>query len=65
MMDVAQVWDANFKLKINFIGHTGYVNSVAISPDGSLCASGGKDGCAILWDLNEGKHAFLHTGWKH
>ncbi|XP_033643947.1 guanine nucleotide-binding protein subunit beta-2-like 1 isoform X1 [Asterias rubens] len=27
----------------------------------SLCASGGKDGKAMLWDLNEGKHLYkLH-----
>lgn len=35
-------------------GHTDYVNTVAISPDGSLCASGGKDGIANLWDLASG-----------
>jgi len=29
---------------------------VTVSPDGSLCASGGKDGVAMLWDLNEGRH---------
>jgi len=34
----------------------GYVNTVTVSPDGSLCASGGKDGTAMLWDLNEGRH---------
>ena len=28
---------------------------MTVSPDGSLCASGGKDGTAMLWDLNEGK----------
>lgn len=31
---------------------------VTVSPDGSLCASGGKDGKAMLWDLNEGKHLY-------
>jgi len=36
-------------------GHTLGVNAVSISPDGSLCASGGKDGVCKLWDLNEGK----------
>ena len=28
-----------------------YLNCVTVSPDGSLCASGGKDGTAMLWDL--------------
>merc|ERR1711865_906970 len=31
---------------------------VIVSPDGSLCASGGKDGTAMLWDLNEGKRLY-------
>jgi guanine nucleotide-binding protein subunit beta-2-like 1 protein len=54
---VVKVWNLNqCKLRTNLIGHTGYVNTVTISPDGSLCASGGKDGVAMLWDLNEGKH---------
>ena len=46
------------KLKTNHFGHTGYVNTVTISPDGSLCASGGKDGIAMLWDLNDDKHLY-------
>ena len=41
------------------MGHNGYLNSVSVSPDGSLCTSGGKDCKAFLWDLNDGKH--LHT----
>jgi len=51
-----KVWDmGNFDLKHNLVGHNSYVNAVTVSPDGSLCASGGKDGLAMLWDLNEGK----------
>merc|ERR1711988_1152515 len=54
---VVKVWNLNHcKLRTNLMGHTGYVNSVTVSPDGSLCASGGKDGTAMLWDLNEGRH---------
>ena len=53
------VWNlTNCKLRTNLTGHTGYINSVTVSPDGSLCASGGKDGTAQLWDLSEGKHLY-------
>merc|ERR1719506_1025609 len=48
---MVKVWSlTNCKLRKNLVGHTGYVNSVTVSPDGSLCASGGKDGVAMLWD---------------
>jgi len=55
---IVKVWtlDHWIKLRTNLHGHTGYVNTVTVSPDGSLCASGGKDGTAMLWDLNEGRH---------
>lgn len=57
---MVKVWNlTNCRLKINHSGHTGYLNTVTVSPDGSLCASGGKDCKAMLWDLNDGKH--LHT----
>ncbi|XP_016295524.1 guanine nucleotide-binding protein subunit beta-2-like 1 [Sinocyclocheilus anshuiensis] len=56
---MVKVWNlANCKLKTNHIGHNGFLNTVTVSPDGSLCASGGKDGQAMLWDLNEGKHLY-------
>jgi guanine nucleotide-binding protein subunit beta-2-like 1 protein len=32
--------------------------TITISPDGSLCGSGGKDGTAMLWDVNDGKHLY-------
>merc|ERR1712083_541758 len=54
---VVKVWNLNHcSLRTNLLGHKGYVNTVTVSPDGSLCASGGKDGIAMLWDLNEGRH---------
>jgi guanine nucleotide-binding protein subunit beta-2-like 1 protein len=48
----------NCKLKNDLSGHGGYINTVTVSPDGSLCASGGKDGTAMLWDLAEGKSLY-------
>jgi len=60
---LVKVWNlTNCKLKYNHIGHTGYLNCVTVSPDGSLCASGGKDARAMLWDLNEGKHLYTLEG---
>jgi len=56
---LVKVWTlAQCKLRNNLVGHTGYLNTVCVSPDGSLCASGGKDGTANLWDLNEGKQLY-------
>jgi len=53
---LVKVWNlSNCKLIRDFTDHNGYVNSVTVSPDGSLCASGGRDQVAILWDLNDGK----------
>jgi len=60
---VVKVWNlSTCRLKTNHIGHGGYINTVTVSPDGSLCASGGKDGNAMLWDLNEGKHLYTLSG---
>lgn len=40
---LVKVWNlSNCKLKNDHHGHNGYLNSVTVSPDGSLCASGGK-----------------------
>jgi guanine nucleotide-binding protein subunit beta-2-like 1 protein len=56
---LVKVWNlSNCKLRTNLIGHTGPVYCVTVSPDGSLCASGGKDTTAMLWDVNDGKHLY-------
>lgn len=56
---LVKVWNLNnCKLRTDLVGHTGYLNTVTVSPDGSLCASGGKGGIAMLWDLNEGKRLY-------
>jgi guanine nucleotide-binding protein subunit beta-2-like 1 protein len=60
---VVKVWTlSNCKRKSNHYGHNGYLNTVTVSPDGSLCASGGKDGKAMLWDLNDNKHLYTLDG---
>jgi len=54
-----KVWNlTNCKLKTNLAGHNAVLYTVTISPDGSLCASGGKGGTVMLWDVNEGKHLY-------
>lgn len=56
---LVKVWNlADSRLQADLVGHKGYLNTVTVSPDGSLCASGGKDGVAMLWDLNEGKQLY-------
>jgi len=61
---LVKVWNlSSCRLRTNLVGHTGYLNTVTVSPDGSLCASGGKDGVAMLWDLSEGKRLYsLESG---
>ena len=56
---MVKVWSLqNCTLRKDLKGHTGYVNTTTVSPDGSLCGSGGKDGVAMLWDLGEGKRLY-------
>lgn len=59
------MWElSKFKLRTNHLGHTGYINIVSVSPDGSLAVSGGKDGITMLWGLNEGKQLYsLEAGY--
>jgi guanine nucleotide-binding protein subunit beta-2-like 1 protein len=53
------VWNVStMKLRTKLIGHNAPVYTVTISPDGSLCASGGKDCTVMLWDVSEGKHLY-------
>ncbi|GMP74253.1 hypothetical protein CsSME_00031718 [Camellia sinensis var. sinensis] len=55
-----KIWNlTNCMIRASLAGHSGYVNTVAVSPDGSLCVSGGKDGVILLWDLAEGKKLYL------
>merc|ERR1712098_739739 len=56
---LVKVWNLNnCKLRYNLAGHTAALYTVTISPDGSLCSSGGRDGTVMLWDVNDGKHLY-------
>jgi len=56
---LVKVWNlSTCKLRTNLVGHGSVVYTATVSPDGSLCASGGKDGTAMLWDVNDGKHLY-------
>jgi guanine nucleotide-binding protein subunit beta-2-like 1 protein len=56
---MVKVWNlSNCKIRNNLAGHKGYLNAITVAPDGSLCASGGREGTIMLWDLNEGKHLY-------
>jgi WD40 repeat protein len=45
-----------------FTGHSDYVNSVAVTPDGKYVVSGSGDNTVRLWDLATGKEVRRFTG---
>jgi len=56
---LVKVWSLDkFELLFTLTGHDGCVNSICVSPDGSMCASAGKDGKIIFWDLKDGKELY-------
>jgi WD40 repeat protein len=50
------VWDVETEQeRVELVGHTGTVSSLAFSVDGRLLLSGGSDGTLRVWDLQKGK----------
>lgn len=65
---VSAGWDKKLKVwtlkegecfrRLEMAGHEAQINTVTISPDAGVCASGGRDGLVIVWDLVEGKELY-------
>ena len=54
--NLVKTWtlDENFKAESTIHHHTGFINTIAFSPDGSIMATAGKDGNVAMWTLNNG-----------
>ena len=44
------------------LGHSSYVKTVAISPDGKYIVSGSNDNSIKVWDLSSGREVHTLTG---
>lgn len=58
------IWDVEtWRPTVKFEGHDHTINTVAVSPDGNLAASGSNDATARIWDIATGKE--LHKLTAH
>jgi WD40 repeat protein len=64
--NTARLWDAATGKQLQlFAGHSGWVRSVAISPDGHTVLTGSSDKTARLWDADTGKELQRFEGHLH
>jgi len=57
------VWDtATGQELFTLVGHQGWINGVAFSPDGTRLATGSYDGTARVWDAATGRELLTLTG---
>jgi WD40 repeat protein/tRNA A-37 threonylcarbamoyl transferase component Bud32 len=60
-----KIWDLNSRQKIRTLkGHSGWVYSVAISPNAQTVVSGSNDKTIKIWDINTGKEIRALTGHR-
>jgi WD40 repeat protein len=52
----SQSLDSRRPLGTPLTGHTGFIYTVAFSPDGTTLATGSNDNSAILWDIRDIQH---------
>jgi hypothetical protein len=51
-----RVWDIASRKELRALqGHTDYIDTIALAPDGRLLCSGSRDGTLRLWDLAAGR----------
>lgn len=48
-----KIWNLNYSLRYAFKAHESNINAVAISPNGKLIVTGGKDKKVYIWDITD------------